>query len=335
MTSSVTRSTPWSASQSRMSAQRSNEAGSTSCSATAIALTRRASRAPRPWGRRARRGSRRPAGRARGPTTAPRRRRGPRARGGRPARRPVIRSSAAASASASGGRSRPVRPWASIERGPPSATATTGSPLACASRRTWPNVSVRLAKRKTSALAYARASVVAVEPARGTSRARRGARAARPPPGRRRPAQVQARIALARGEERVGEQVDALLAASGARRRARSRRRAAAPGRAARVEAVERRRRGPSGRCARRRPRARASDASAPGSATGRRRTPVEGGDRQSGTPLEPPGRRCAGPRRRRARCGSCRRAAAPCTRAMTAAATPGRARRARRGRAS
>jgi hypothetical protein len=37
--------------------------------------------------------------------------------------------------------------------GPPSATATTGIPEACASRITFPKVSVREANRKTSALA--------------------------------------------------------------------------------------------------------------------------------------------------------------------------------------
>ena len=51
------------------------------------------------------------------------------------------------------GSRRPVTPSSTIEHGPPSATATTGSPLACASSRTCPKVSVRLANRKRSALA--------------------------------------------------------------------------------------------------------------------------------------------------------------------------------------
>ena len=63
-------------------------------------------------------------------------------------------ATAAASASASARRSRrPVRPSSISDSGPPSATATTGSPLACASSTTWPKVSVRLANRKRSALA--------------------------------------------------------------------------------------------------------------------------------------------------------------------------------------
>jgi hypothetical protein len=40
-----------------------------------------------------------------------------------------------------------------MEAGPPSSTATTGSPDAPASTMTCPNVSVRLQKRKMSALA--------------------------------------------------------------------------------------------------------------------------------------------------------------------------------------
>ena len=69
-------------------------------------------------------------------------------RRGRAARRPRRPARCA-----SGGHRRPVTPSSTIEHGPPSATATTGSPLACASSRTCPKVSVRLAKRKRSALA--------------------------------------------------------------------------------------------------------------------------------------------------------------------------------------
>ena len=45
------------------------------------------------------------------------------------------------------------QPSTTIDEGPPSFTATHGSPLAPASMRTWPKVSVRLQNRKMSALA--------------------------------------------------------------------------------------------------------------------------------------------------------------------------------------
>ena len=83
------------------------------------------------------------------------------------------------------GHRRPVIWSVTMLAGPPSPTATTGRPLAWASSRTWPNVSVRLAKRKMSALAYAAASAspssqprnVACSPRRARSRCSSG-----PPP---------------------------------------------------------------------------------------------------------------------------------------------------------
>ena len=60
-------------------------------------------------------------------------------------------SSESARACGVGSARSPVSPWAISDLGPPSATATTGSPEAWASRMTWPKVSVRLAKRKASA----------------------------------------------------------------------------------------------------------------------------------------------------------------------------------------
>ena len=53
----------------------------------------------------------------------------------------------------SAGRSSPLTRSSISDSGPPSATATTGSPHACASRITWPKVSVALGNRNTSALA--------------------------------------------------------------------------------------------------------------------------------------------------------------------------------------
>ena len=102
---------------------------------------RRCGRPRRP--RRARRRTRRRAAVA----TPPRSDRGPRSvppgegappaaagsRSGRPRRR---------ARSASAGTRIPVSPDSISDTGPPSATATTGRPLACASSSTWPNVSV-------------------------------------------------------------------------------------------------------------------------------------------------------------------------------------------------
>ncbi len=100
----------------------------------------------------------------------------------------------------------------SARAGPPSATATTGRPRACASRITWPNVSVRLAKRKHVGARVGARELVALEPAEERRVRRRGARAARPPRGRRRPARRCSRGSRARAaQERVGEQVGALL----------------------------------------------------------------------------------------------------------------------------
>ncbi len=65
----------------------------------------------------------------------------------------VTDTSALARASGSGAVSSPLSPCSMSDVGPPSPTAITGSPLACASRMTWPKVSVRLANRNASALA--------------------------------------------------------------------------------------------------------------------------------------------------------------------------------------
>ena len=157
ITSSVTRSTPRSSSQSRISAPRSNVAGSMSCTATASVRGSggtRASRARR-WRPRqralavaggepieralpgARGDAARAPRRAAGAAAASRRARAARRR----ARRRV------------GWASSPSTPSSISSRGPPAATATTGRPLAWASSTTWPKVSVSLGKQKTSALA--------------------------------------------------------------------------------------------------------------------------------------------------------------------------------------
>ena len=154
-TSSVTRSIPWSSSQSRMSAVRVNVAGSTSWIATAnasspsrrmshLAGVRRCERGPvaggepreRPVPRAVRDGGER---RAREPVARP-------LVGGQPCDR-MPRALGVRGAQEAGAPSR------TSVAGPPSSTAITGSPLACASRTTWPKVSVRLGKRKMSALA--------------------------------------------------------------------------------------------------------------------------------------------------------------------------------------
>ena len=118
ITSSVARSTPWSSSQSRISAQRSNVAGSTSWIATAmLPLARHAVRrsAPRPLAKHCKRASapRLPAGGqpaergcptcARGTAASP-----PRASRSRIAREPARPATAAASGSGRAGQRKPV-----------------------------------------------------------------------------------------------------------------------------------------------------------------------------------------------------------------------------------
>ena len=192
MTSSVARSMPWSASQSRISAQRSNVAGSTSWIATAIRrspwpwLMRRADPVAAPSRRPARGASPRRGARARPPRCGRAPRRGRRARAARaspaspPGRRPRPPAPRRAARRAGRcGRRRPARP------GRPRPTATTGRPDACASSTTWPNVSVCEQNRNRSADAYVAASSspssqprnVAARPSRARSRSSSG-----PPP---------------------------------------------------------------------------------------------------------------------------------------------------------
>ena len=145
---------------------------------------------------------------ARARRSAPPRRAGGAAPASRRARRPPRRARPRGARAA--GR---CAPSSISARGPPSSTATTGSPLAWASSMTCPKVSVRLANRNTSALAYARAS------ASPSSQPRKVACVAEPLAQRALlgPAagehEVQARVALAGREERVGQQRHALLLA--------------------------------------------------------------------------------------------------------------------------
>ncbi len=208
ITSSVARSMPWSSSQSRISAQRSNVAGSTSWIATAMRRSR-AARAT-PYGAVVTQPPARPPPSARARGSSPRRGRPgtasqvrsrtaaspPRASRSRIAREPASPATAPPSASARGAHSSPLRPSAISSAGPPAATATTGRPDACASSTTWPNVSVAEQNRKTSAEAYVAASAspssqprnVAARPSRARSRSSSG-----PPPASTRCSRDRAR----------------------------------------------------------------------------------------------------------------------------------------------
>ncbi len=141
ITSSVTRSTPWSSSQSRISAQRSNVAGSTSCSETAsrrssAALSGDVATAVRSAPARA--GAGRPARRRSPPPTS----------SGRPGRRRRRGRGLSRAPRRSRGAARSASPGANVGPGrrrcaPPARwrDATTRAPLAAASRPTRPNVS--------------------------------------------------------------------------------------------------------------------------------------------------------------------------------------------------
>ena len=96
-----------------------------------------------------------------------------------------------------GGHSTPERPSSISSAGPPASTATTGSPEACASSTTCPNVSVCEQNRKRSR-PRRRGPAPRPRASRETSPPRRAARAARPPRGRRRPARARSRGSRAR-----------------------------------------------------------------------------------------------------------------------------------------
>ena len=74
-------------------------------------------------------------------------------------------TTASASSRASARHRRPVIASVTMLVGPPSPTATTGSPQACASSRTWPNVSVRRAEEEEVGARVGGGQRVALEPA--------------------------------------------------------------------------------------------------------------------------------------------------------------------------
>src|SRR6185437_12645080 len=102
----------------------------------------------------------------------------------------VIATTASARSLKAGGASSPVSLCSIREAGPPHATATTGSPLAWASRITWPKVSVVLANMNASALAQ--------QSLLGTAAGQH---------------QMQPRVAPVGLQERIGQQLDSLLPA--------------------------------------------------------------------------------------------------------------------------
>ena len=188
ITSSVARATPRSSSQSRISAARSNVAGSTSCTATASTPPSRGiAHLAGPACPEHARGSRRPAARARAPTCAPRRcdarrRRAARTRAGRRrARAARSRARRAAARRAARRRRRSIS-----SRGPPAATATTGEPARLRLEHDLAEgVGLAGEAERVRARVGAR-QLVALEPAEEASRARRAARRAAAARGRRR-----------------------------------------------------------------------------------------------------------------------------------------------------
>ena len=273
-TSSVTRSIPWSSSQSRMSAQRGNVAGSTSWIATATASPR-----SRRTSRLAARGRRqcRPVA-----VGEPRERAIPRAVGdggqagageplaGSAGRRPAVRPPPRAHRGPRGA----AGPWRRRARASPGRPRRPRSPaVRSPGPRGRPGRTCRCGSGRGRCRRWRRRGRGRRRPAsRGRSRARRGARAAPLLGAAAREHEVQPRVQRARRQERVGEQVDPLLAGRAAPRRGRCARRAAgpAPGGAGRTGRC--RRRGPSARCGRRRSRGRAASRPPRGSATARGR---------------------------------------------------------------
>ena len=227
ITSSVARSMPWSASQSRISAQRSNVAGSTSWIATAMRRSR-APRAPRSVrrGRHAASARRAPSGAQR---AAPAR--GEAGQRGLPGALAHRRQPAAGEPLAHRARARQPGDRAAQRLGArraQQAAAAVGDQLRRAARgdrdhrqagrlRLEHDLAERVGRRAEQedvGRGVRRGQRVALEPAEE----RRRAPEPRAQPLLLRPAagehEVQARVARARGEERVREQVDALLAAS-------------------------------------------------------------------------------------------------------------------------